>query len=87
MLKHGGCGHDPTGAIGTKEGECAVHCPPCPNPGISLPDGWQDATPEVWCVVFTFDFLVGCNGLPQILYCLFLAIDANSLTQTTDGIK
>ena len=27
----------------TKEGECAVLCPACPQPGKNLPDGWKDA--------------------------------------------
>jgi hypothetical protein len=41
ILKRSGRGHDPTGANGTKEGECAVLCPACPQPGINLPDGWR----------------------------------------------
>jgi hypothetical protein len=87
MLKRGGRGHDPTGAVGTKEGECAVRCAPCPNPGINLPDGWQDATPEVRYVVFTFDFLVGYNGLPQIFILSFSCDRCKFSTQTTDGVK
>ncbi|KAG2336247.1 hypothetical protein BDR05DRAFT_978823 [Suillus weaverae] len=42
MLKRAGCGHDPTGVEGTREGECAVLCPACPQPGKNLPDDWQD---------------------------------------------
>ncbi|KAG6828010.1 hypothetical protein H0H92_009670 [Tricholoma furcatifolium] len=42
MMKRAGRGHDPDGAVaGTKEGECAILCPACPQPGINLPDGWQ----------------------------------------------
>ncbi|KAG6825488.1 hypothetical protein H0H92_003581, partial [Tricholoma furcatifolium] len=42
MMKRAGRGHDPDGAVaGTKEGECAVLCPACPQPGINLPDGWE----------------------------------------------
>jgi len=33
MLKHSGRGHDPAGILNTKEGECAVLCPACPQPG------------------------------------------------------
>ncbi|KIK42376.1 hypothetical protein CY34DRAFT_83691, partial [Suillus luteus UH-Slu-Lm8-n1] len=43
MLKRTGRGHDPDGVEGTGEGECAVLCPACPQPGKNLPDDWQDA--------------------------------------------
>ncbi|KAG2122912.1 hypothetical protein DEU56DRAFT_873540 [Suillus clintonianus] len=43
MLKRAGRRHDPTGVEGTKEGECAVVCPACPQAGKNLPDDWQDA--------------------------------------------
>ncbi|KAI6041640.1 hypothetical protein EDC04DRAFT_2867093 [Pisolithus marmoratus] len=33
MLKRSGRGHDPAGISNTKEGECAVLCPACPQPG------------------------------------------------------
>ncbi|KAG2358779.1 hypothetical protein BDR07DRAFT_1452576 [Suillus spraguei] len=36
-------GHDPSGVAGTSEGQCAVLCPACPQPGKNLPDDWQDA--------------------------------------------
>lgn len=42
MLKRAGRGHNPTGVEGTWEGECAVLCPACPQPGKNLPDDWQD---------------------------------------------
>ncbi|KAI0055824.1 hypothetical protein BV25DRAFT_1815103, partial [Artomyces pyxidatus] len=42
MAKRGGRGHDPLGIIATKPGELVVECPACPNPGVNLPDGWQD---------------------------------------------
>ncbi|KAG1776918.1 hypothetical protein EV702DRAFT_1179602 [Suillus placidus] len=42
VLKRAGRGHDPTGVEGTREGECAVLCPACPQPGKNLPDDWQD---------------------------------------------
>ncbi|KAF7972615.1 hypothetical protein HWV62_17352, partial [Athelia sp. TMB] len=45
MLKRAGRGHDPEGVDTTKEGQCAVLCPACPQPGKNLPQGW-DATPE-----------------------------------------
>ncbi|KAG6808347.1 hypothetical protein H0H92_004412 [Tricholoma furcatifolium] len=43
LLKRFGRGHDPTGAAGTRVGECAVLCPACPLPGINLPEGWERA--------------------------------------------
>ncbi|KAJ7688528.1 hypothetical protein B0H14DRAFT_3533268 [Mycena olivaceomarginata] len=42
MLKQAGRGHDPTGVPGTKEGECALLCPTCPQPGKNLPPNWKD---------------------------------------------
>ncbi|KAJ2935520.1 hypothetical protein H1R20_g1573, partial [Candolleomyces eurysporus] len=44
LLKHTGRGHDPVrGASETQPGECALLCPPCPHPGINLPEGWENA--------------------------------------------
>ncbi|KAF9455819.1 hypothetical protein BDZ94DRAFT_1315796 [Collybia nuda] len=43
LLKRSGRGHDPAGVEGTKEGECAVLCPACPQPGRNLPENWEDA--------------------------------------------
>ncbi|KAJ3516504.1 hypothetical protein NMY22_g14191 [Coprinellus aureogranulatus] len=42
MLKRSGRGHDPSGAHGTQEGECALLCPPCPHPGINMAVGWEN---------------------------------------------
>ncbi|KAJ7660352.1 hypothetical protein DFH06DRAFT_988965 [Mycena polygramma] len=39
--------HNPTGFKGTAPGETAIPCRPCPQPGINLPAGWEDAPPEV----------------------------------------
>jgi hypothetical protein len=47
MLLRRGRGHDPTGNAGTQEGELAVPCPACPHPGKNLPEGWENAPPEV----------------------------------------
>jgi hypothetical protein len=43
MLKRSGRGHDPAGVAATKEGECAVVCPACPQPDRNLPPGWEHA--------------------------------------------
>jgi hypothetical protein len=52
MLKRAARGHDPAGAAATKEGELAVLCPACPQPGMNLPEGWQDAPPHIRYIVF-----------------------------------
>ena len=36
LLKHSGWGHDPNGILNTKEGECAVLCLACPQPGKNM---------------------------------------------------
>ncbi|KAM6493722.1 hypothetical protein JOM56_010083 [Amanita muscaria] len=41
MLKRSGRGHDPEGVVNTREGDCALRCPACPQPGMNLPDGWE----------------------------------------------
>ncbi|KAF8055893.1 hypothetical protein FPV67DRAFT_1679300 [Lyophyllum atratum] len=43
LLKRSGRGNDPQGVKATREGECAVLCPACPQPGINLPPGWEGA--------------------------------------------
>ncbi|KAH7905401.1 hypothetical protein BJ138DRAFT_1138292 [Hygrophoropsis aurantiaca] len=42
-LKRSGRGHDPAGIEATREGECAVLCPACPQPGKNLPSDWKEA--------------------------------------------
>ncbi|KAF5340022.1 hypothetical protein D9611_012449 [Ephemerocybe angulata] len=47
LLKRAMRGHDPTRSAGeTKEGECALLCPPCPHPNINMPEGWEDEPEE-----------------------------------------
>ena len=50
MLKRAGRGHDPSGIVSTHEGQCALLCPACPQPGKNLPTDWHCATPEKQCV-------------------------------------
>jgi hypothetical protein len=45
MLKRAGRGHDPLGVDYTEQGQCAVLCPACPQPGKNLPDGWENEPP------------------------------------------
>ncbi|KAF8131729.1 hypothetical protein K438DRAFT_1911926 [Mycena galopus ATCC 62051] len=47
MCKRAGCAHDPSGIKGTSAGELVIPCRACPQPGINLPEGWEDAPPEV----------------------------------------
>ncbi|KAJ3537499.1 hypothetical protein NMY22_g5569 [Coprinellus aureogranulatus] len=43
MLKRAGRAHDPVRPPSeTKEGECALLCPPCPHPKINMAPGWED---------------------------------------------
>ncbi|KAH7909550.1 hypothetical protein BJ138DRAFT_1197507 [Hygrophoropsis aurantiaca] len=41
-LKRAGRGHDPEGIEATKAGQLAVLCPACPQPGMNIPDNWED---------------------------------------------
>ena len=77
MLKRLGCGHDPMGILGTVDGDCAVLCPACPQPGKNLPDDWEFAP---WAKRYV---LMPCNCDAAVnldfswLYALFVALDAN----------
>ncbi|KAG1719215.1 hypothetical protein EDB19DRAFT_1648528, partial [Suillus lakei] len=42
-FKRAGKGHDCDGLKSICEGECAVMCPACPQPGKNLPEGWDNA--------------------------------------------
>ncbi|KAJ6489830.1 hypothetical protein C8R45DRAFT_826294, partial [Mycena sanguinolenta] len=46
MLLRGGRGHDSMGVDGTRPGQLAIRCPCCPRPGVNLPQGWENASPE-----------------------------------------
>ena len=79
MLKRAGRGHDPEGVANTKQGECALLCPACPQPGINLPDGWETAEQDKryasFCQIASFTDRMLCDG--SWLYSLFLGLDAN----------
>ncbi|KAI0045474.1 hypothetical protein FA95DRAFT_1473414, partial [Auriscalpium vulgare] len=42
-LKRAARGHDPAGIEATAPGALVVQCPQCPQPGMNMPDGWEDA--------------------------------------------
>ncbi|KAJ7851615.1 hypothetical protein B0H14DRAFT_2355115, partial [Mycena olivaceomarginata] len=65
MMKRAGRGHDPSGVGGTAQGELALQCRSCPQPGRNLPDGWDT---------------INWAAMPEDLrfkYFLFLAQDCN----------
>ncbi|KZP03688.1 hypothetical protein FIBSPDRAFT_915265 [Athelia psychrophila] len=59
MCKRAGRGHDPEGIAATKEGDCAVLCPACPQPGKNLPQDWQNAPENVQ---FIFEQLLAADA-------------------------
>ncbi|KAJ6488781.1 hypothetical protein C8R45DRAFT_826688 [Mycena sanguinolenta] len=65
MLKCAGRGHAPSGVKGTAQGELALPCRACPQPGRNLPQGWDT---------------INWDQMPEDLrykYFLFLAQDCN----------
>jgi len=79
MLKRAGRGHDPAGVNTTREGECAVLCPACPQPGKNLPEDWRQV-PKLKGYVISLLVTGGVSDVVAYyrwLYALFLAIDAN----------
>ncbi|KAG2096118.1 uncharacterized protein F5147DRAFT_584181 [Suillus discolor] len=42
MLMRAGRGHDPGGVEATQQGQLAVLCPACPQPGKNLSDNWEN---------------------------------------------
>ncbi|KAL1698300.1 hypothetical protein EV121DRAFT_161860, partial [Schizophyllum commune] len=43
LLKRAGRGHFADGVATTQDGQLALRCPACPQPGRNLPDDWQSA--------------------------------------------
>lgn len=56
MLKRSGRGLDPLGIDSTTDGECAVECPACPQPGKNLPPNWKDAEEKIRYVFSVLTF-------------------------------
>jgi len=46
LLKRSARGHYSDGVQSTREGDCAILCPACPQPGKNLPNNWRDAPPD-----------------------------------------
>ena len=74
MLKRSGCTHvkDGNTSIPTS---FAILCPACPQPGINLPEGWENAPDETGLVCFMYNFRADYYG--SWLYTQILALDAN----------
>ncbi|KAF7310254.1 CxC2 domain-containing protein [Mycena indigotica] len=60
LLKRMGRGHDKYGVLGTGPGELAIRCPACPRPGVNLPEGWENASPEDRCLYIMFIAMDAC---------------------------
>jgi hypothetical protein len=69
MLKRAGRGHDPAGVNATQEGECAVLCPACPQPGKNLPEDWQQAPRTKGYLIFSPIILGASNVVVQMVIC------------------
>ncbi|KAJ7853049.1 hypothetical protein B0H14DRAFT_2354530, partial [Mycena olivaceomarginata] len=82
MMKHAGRGHNRSGVNGTSQGELALQCHACPQPGRNLPDGWDrmnwDEMPEDLRYVFPVETLFhGGSVFLKFKYFLFVAQDYN----------
>ncbi|KAJ7040094.1 hypothetical protein C8F04DRAFT_1208826 [Mycena alexandri] len=53
MCKRAGCVHHPEGIVATEQGALAIECRACPQPERNLPEGWEDAPPEVAYVSYS----------------------------------
>lgn len=72
MLKRSGCTHTHDGNPTTS---FAILCPACPQPGINLQEGWENATDKTRLAFYdNMPVLTICHSW---LYTQFLALDAN----------
>jgi hypothetical protein len=51
-MKRAKRGHDAGGVRATKQGELALMCRACPQPGWNLPDDWENINPLYSWVIF-----------------------------------
>lgn len=51
-MKRAKRGHDSGGVRATKQGELALMCRACPQPGWNLPDDWEKIDPLYQWVMF-----------------------------------
>ncbi|KAJ7429368.1 hypothetical protein B0H11DRAFT_1768371 [Mycena galericulata] len=69
LLKRGGraSSYATGGPAATGLGELAIQCPACPRPGVNLPEGWEDASPEERFLYTLFLALDACFRLKRRL--------------------
>ena len=77
MLKRSGRGHDPMGILGTVDGDCAMLCPACLQPGKNLPNDWEFAPRAKRYILMPCNCNAAVNLDFSWLYALFIALDAN----------
>ncbi|KAF8137814.1 hypothetical protein K438DRAFT_1996671 [Mycena galopus ATCC 62051] len=65
MLKRAGRGHVKSGVMGTPQGDLAVKCPACPQPGENLPDDWEAAPPGCQFLYIMFLAIDACFRLKR----------------------
>lgn len=77
MLKRAGRYYEPGGISATKDGDLAIRCPACPQPGRNLPSVWKNV-PYVWMYVIFLSFSHELlSAVFRWLFALFIALDAN----------
>ncbi|KAJ7026597.1 hypothetical protein C8F04DRAFT_1267965 [Mycena alexandri] len=65
MLERAGIWYLPGGVCSTQPGQLALDCPACPRPGVNLPDGWENAPPELKFLYALFLALDACFRLKR----------------------
>ena len=51
LLKRGGRGHVDGGIGSTAQGELAIECPACPQPGKNMLNGWESVDSDEGCAL------------------------------------
>ncbi|KAJ7028998.1 hypothetical protein C8F04DRAFT_963379 [Mycena alexandri] len=81
MLKRAGRGHAVSGIVGTAQGELALRCRACPQPGRNLPEGWNNIN---WICLTADDRYKYFHFLAQD--CNFRLINRNVSSEAKDPI-
>jgi hypothetical protein len=70
-------GHDEGGIAATKQGELAIPCRACPQPGWNLPPNWENTDPFYRYVCYARSTSQCLTIIYSFIYIMFLAADAN----------
>jgi hypothetical protein len=70
-------GHDEGGIAAKKQGELAIPCRACPQPGWNLPPNWENINPFYRYVRCTMSARQYLKFDYRFIYIVFLAADAN----------